>query len=208
MSQSDRKKWDQRYRDGAYSERPHPAVFLVAQLAGILSRSKVNLHAPLRALDLACGAGRNAFFLAGAGYQVDAIDVSGEALARAQRADRNQAESNEERIRWIEHDLDKGLPQDLPQYDLAIIIRYLDTHLAKSAARQLRPGGYLICEAHLLTDQTVAGPSGAAFRASPGELRGAAQGLELLSYWEGITQDPNNQPVALARLVARRPDLN
>lgn len=203
MSQSDREKWNQRYRDGAYSERQHPAMYLAEQLPYILSMTRVTAgDEPLHALDLACGAGRNAFYLAESGYHVDAIDVSAEALARAQRSDRDQAE----RIHWIEHDLDKGLPPDLPLYDLAIIIRYLDIDLARTAARQLRPGGYLVCEVHLATDQPVAGPSGSAFRAGPGELKAAAHGLELVSYWEGIMQDPDNQPMALARLVARRPD--
>lgn len=200
MSQSDREKWNQRYREGAYSERVHPAAFLAEQVPGILAAQKAAAPHSLRALDLACGAGRNAFYLAESGYQVDAIDVSAEALARARSSDRADAK----RIHWIEHDLDHGLPPGLLQYDLAIIIRYLDIELAKAAACQLRAGGVLLCEVHLVTDQVVAGPSGAGFRASAGQLKEAARGLELISYWEGITRDPDDQPVALARLLARR----
>lgn len=201
LSQSDREKWNQRYREGAYAERVHPAAFLAEQVPGICALQEETATQPPRALDLACGAGRNAFYLAESGYLVDAIDVSAEALARARGSDRAAAQ----RIQWIEHDLDHGLPPDLPLYDLAIIIRYLDIDLARLAACQLRPGGILVCEAHLITDQEVAGPSGAAFRARVGQLREAAEGLELVSYWEGITRDPDDQPVALARLVARRP---
>ncbi|MDP1932362.1 MAG: methyltransferase domain-containing protein [Gammaproteobacteria bacterium] len=202
MSQSDRDKWNQRYREGAYSERSHPAVFLTAQMPIVLGQqtaARTSDH--LRALDLACGAGRNAFYLADLGYHVDAVDVSADAIARARSNNTDQ-----QNIRWIEYDLDDGLPPEIlsesQQYDLVIMIRYLDVALAQAAALQLRPGGYLVCEAHLVTDQEVAGPSGSAFRAVPGELREAARGLELVSYWEGITQDPDNQPVALARLVA------
>lgn len=201
MSQSDREKWNQRYREGAYSERLHPAVFLSEQVPGLCDAQSAVAKEPLRALDLACGAGRNAFYLAGLGYTVDAIDVSAEALSRAQGPNCGGAD----RIRWIEHDLDQGLPSDLSQYDLAIIIRYLDIDLARAAAGLLRPGGCLICEVHMVTDQAVAGPGGSAFRASAGELKEVAQDLELMSYWEGITHDPDGQPVALARLVACRP---
>jgi len=55
--------WDQRYGSGDYPTDPHP---LVVQAASMLS--------PCRALDLACGAGRNARYLRGLGWNVVAID--------------------------------------------------------------------------------------------------------------------------------------
>lgn len=202
MSQVDRDKWNQRYRDGAYAERGHPAAFLLDQVPDILAQQLALKAAdePLCTADIACGAGRNAFYLAGQGYRVDAIDVSAEALGRAQ-ATRGDHQGD---IRWIEHDLDKGLPADLPAADLMVIIRYLDLEMVSAALQQLRPGGYLLCEVHLATDQVVAGPSGPAFRALPGELQSKAAGLEIISYWEGVTRDPDQALVALARLVARR----
>lgn len=203
MSQADREKWNQRYREGAYAEREHPAAFLVEHVPEILAQ-QINAKTSselLRALDIACGAGRNAFYLAGLGYQVDAIDVSAEALNRG-RATRSDYRSS---IRWIEHDLDEGLPADLPLADLMVISRYLDLDLVKAALRQLKPGGYLLCEVHLATEQMVAGPSGRAFRAAPGALLDAAAGLEIISYWEGVTHDPDQAVVAVARLVGRMP---
>lgn len=203
MSQADREKWNQRYREGAYAEREHPAAFLVEHVPAILAqqRDAKTSEELLRALDFACGAGRNSFYLAGLGYQVDAIDVSAEALNRAQAARSNHHAS----VRWIEHDLDEGLPADLPLADLIVIIRYLDLDLVRAARRQLRPGGYVLCEVHLATKQVVAGPSGSAFRAAPGALRDAAAGLEIISYWEGVTHDPDQAVVAVARLVGRMP---
>jgi len=65
-------------------------------------------------------------------------------------------------------------------------------------------GGYLLSEVHLQTDQPVAGPSGAAFRATAGELKAAAAGLEIIDYSEGFTVDPDGNEVALARLLAQR----
>ncbi len=203
VSQADREKWNQRYREGAYAEREHPAAFLVEHVPEILAqrRDAKNSDELLRALDLACGAGRNSFYLAGLGYQVDAIDVSAEALSRAQ-ATRSVHHAS---IRWIEHDLDDGLPADLPLADLMVISRYLDIDLVKAALRQLKPGGYLLCEVHLATEQVVAGPSGSAFRAAPGALRNAAEGLEIISFWEGVMHDPDQALVAVARLVGRMP---
>ncbi len=203
MSQADREKWNQRYREGAYAEREHPAAFLVEHVPEILAQqldAKISRE-PLRALDIACGAGRNSFYLAGLGYQVSAIDVSAEALNRA-RATRSDHHAS---IRWIEHDLDEGLPAALPLADLIVIIRYLDFDMVRAALQNLKPGGYVLCEVHLATEQVVAGPSGSAFRAAPGTLRDAAAGLEIISYWEGVTRDPDQAVVAVARLVGRKP---
>ena len=74
MSGADRERWDERYRLGAYVEREHPSAWLVS----CLSRAPSG-----RALDVACGAGRNALYLAERGYAVTGIDVSPVALARA-----------------------------------------------------------------------------------------------------------------------------
>lgn len=203
VSQVDRDKWDQRYREGAYAERGHPAAFLVEHVPEILAQqlNAKTSNESLRALDIACGAGRNSFYLAGLGYQVDAVDVSAEALNRA-RATGNDHHAS---ICWVEQDLDNGLPADLPPADMMAIIRYLDLDMVRAALRHIRPGGYLLCEVHLATEQVVAGPSGSAFRAAPGALLDAASGLEIISYWEGVTRDPDQALVAVARLVGRLP---
>jgi len=83
-------------------------------------------------------------------------------------------------------------------------MRYLDLSLVQAAAQHLRPGGYLVCEVHLVSDEPVIGPRDANFRAWPGELRSAAGDLEIVEFWEGRTKDPDGRDVALARLVACR----
>jgi len=202
MSDSDRDKWQARYLDGAYLGRDHPSVLLAEHMPDIQAtqRAVVGETAELRALDIACGAGRNALFLAGLGYSVDGLDISAEALARGEAA----AQAAGVEISWIEHDLDQGLPRRLPDYDLIVIMRYLDLSLVQAAAERLRQGGYLVCEVHLVTDEPVIGPRDANFRAWPGELRGAAGDLEIVEFWEGRTKDPDGRDVALARLVACR----
>src|SRR5580700_8036835 len=61
--------WDERYREHPGDERPTP---LLARTAGDL--------VPGRALDLACGAGRNALWLASLGWHVTAVDGSNVAI--------------------------------------------------------------------------------------------------------------------------------
>jgi tellurite methyltransferase len=203
MSIIDKEKWNLRYRTGAYSDRTHPSALVAEVLPDILStqRAAATSGDALRALDLACGAGRNAIFLAGLGYEVDALDISAEALARGAAASRDQGLS----ISWMEHDLDLGLPRGLRGYDLILIMRYLDLSLVAAAAARLQEGGYLVCEAHLQTRETVVGPRDPVFRVRPGELRSAAAALDIVEYWEGLSTDPDGRAAALARIVAWKP---
>lgn len=200
MSDSDRDKWNARYRQGAYAERIHPSALVGEYVPDIFAAQSAPGAAP-RALDVACGAGRNALYLAGLGYRVDALDISAEALARGEQ----MASERGLTVSWVEHDLDLGLPRQLRDYHLAVIMRYLDLSLVTAMSERLLPGGYLICEAHLVSDQPVIGPRDPNFRARRGELREAVRALDVAEYWEGLTQDPDGRRVALARVVARRP---
>lgn len=190
MADTDRAKWDQRYREGAYGDRRHPSALLAEWID----------HIPRgRALDLACGAGRNALFLAAHGFEVDAIDISGEGLARARAA---AAEAGL-RVNWIEHDLDEP-PALESGYTLILVIRYVNLPLIRHLASLLATGGFLLCEEHLVTDADVIGPGNPAFRVDPGELHAAANGLLMRHYEEAVSDDPDGRPAALARLVAER----
>lgn len=206
MTADDRIRWDRRYREGAYAARNHPAVFLQERLPHIDVP-----EADTRALDLACGSGRNALFLARRGFHVDAVDISPEALLRgyeagmAQDIATNMVAAN--RIEWIQQDLDDGPPMELMQgekYDLILIMRYLDLSLVQAALHLLKPDGHLLCEVHLQTGEEVTGPRSASFRAAPGELQKAAAGLQILFYQEGLVQEPDGETACVARLHARQ----
>lgn len=199
MSDSDKKKWEQRYREGAYQDRTHPSEFLTEWLPRI-KEGKFQ-ESSLRALDIACSAGRNALFLARQGYEVDAVDISSEALSRAKNSAQEAGLSG---ITWIEHDLEQGLPVTCDSYDLIIIIRYLNLPLLKSLSRHLKPEGFLLSEVHMQSDAEVAGPEDSRFRAEAGELKKAAAGMSIEVYWEGLRDDPDARKMALARVLARR----
>ena len=191
VSAADRDKWDERYRLGAYEDRTHPSAWLEQCLAGVTVG---------RALDVPCGAGRNAIFLASRGFSVTGIDISAVALARAEATAGARGLS----VDWIRRDLDAGHGVT-GTFELIVVIHYVDLDLLKDLAERLAPGGHLIVEAHLATEQPVAGPKDPAFRVAPGALRDAAGQLDILDYSEEIAQDPDGRTVALARLVARQP---
>jgi tellurite methyltransferase len=189
MSETDREKWDRRYREGAYAERTGPSAFLLEQIGDVPTG---------RALDVACGAGRNAIHLAMQGFQVDAVDISAEALRRAEA----NAQALGLEINWLQRDLEQGYTLD-SGYQLILVVRYVNLPLLRYLATRLAPGGLLLCEQHLQTTAEVIGPGNPAFRVKPGELAMAAEGLEILHIEEGLVEDPDGRPAALARLVAR-----
>ena len=193
MSRAERDKWDERYRSGAYAERTHPT----ALLADWLDRSPRG-----RALDVACGAGRNALFLAARGLAVDAIDVSAAGLERGRAA----AERFGLAIGWHCADLEEQ-PDALPRgpFDLVVWVRYVNAALWPPLVERLAPGGHVLVEQHLETTEEVVGPSGSRFRLAPRELERAAAGLGVVHYHEGLVVDPDGRTAALAQLIARRP---
>ena len=74
--------WNQRHQSASPWESGQPC----AELQRVLQEHAI---APGRALELGCGNGVNAAFLAGRGFDVTAVDVSGEVLERARRTNTN-----------------------------------------------------------------------------------------------------------------------
>ena len=196
MSAAERDKWDERYRAGAYEQRTHPTALLAEWLPRLRRGT---------ALDVGCGAGRNALFLAANGYRVDALDISTVGLERGRRA----AAERDLDIRWLCVDLDEPGVTPLPAatYDLIVWVRYIHRGLMPHLIERLRPGGTLLCEQHLdlATASDIAGPTNPAFRLQPGELLHTAAGLVVLHHHEGATTDPDGRTVLLAQLVATAP---
>ena len=194
MSSEDREKWDQRYREGAYADRNYPSEFL---------RKRVSFVDNGRAMDLACGVGRNAIYLAELGFQVDAIDVSSEGLEIARERARERGVS----INWINEDLLNGWSVPDGQYDLIVMFRFVSRDILVKLPKFLAPGGTLIIEEHLQWPQgNVTGPTNNRFRVKPGELIEACQELDVLFNYEGLIDEPDGSLAALAQIHSKKPN--
>ena len=202
LSQADKERWDSRYLGGAYETRRRPSTLLVQWL------ERLEFSASERkALDLACGAGRNALYLARRGWQVDAVDISTVALERLGAA----ATAERLPVNCIHLDLDSAAMAvqgfSGQSYDLAVMMRYTDLALVRSLPPAVSMGGYVIVEKHMETEAVVAGPRNSRFRVATGALRRAADKFEVVHYHEGIVTDPDGRDVALAQLVGRRGEI-
>lgn len=198
MSDADREKWDERFRAGAYADREHPTA-LLAELEPSLPRG--------RALDVACGAGRNALFLAATGRDVDAVDISTVGLERAAHAAAARGLTLNLYAADLEADPHAALPPG--PYALIVLVRYVHRGILEPLLARLESGGMLLCEQHVDSDADVVGPSNPAFRMRSNELLRqalAAGGSEfrVRFYREGVLRDPDGRDAALAQLLLAR----
>ena len=193
MSDEERENWDERYRSGGYQPMPSAGPFL---------EKWISTFPVGRALDIACGAGRNAIRLAEAGHTVDAIDIptAGIDLARSEAAQRHLD------VNWIVADLD-DYELETATYDLITVIRFVDRDLWPRLIDALAPDGWVLVEQHMQTDLDVRGPGSKSFRLGPQEFLRAFADLRIVYYEESVEPsdnpaDPGDGSYAIARMVA------
>jgi SAM-dependent methyltransferase len=186
----DRTYWNERYRDETFQLPTEPSRPL-REFADALPDG--------RALDVATGNGRNALFLADEGYAVDAVDVSGVALAEAR--DRAMELDPRGHVNWIQADLDTYcLPESA--YDVVAVSFYTALDLLPDLKGALAPGGVLCYEHHLRSPEVDRGPSDDRHRFRSNDLLRAALDLTVLHY-EETTRVEDGRTSAVATLVAR-----
>ena len=174
--------WNRRYAAGEKLDQTH---------APLVERFSSGLP-PGDALDLACGPGPNALYLAELGWRVTAVDGSPIAIDDL----RERARAKRLAIDIHCADLERGefaIPAE--SYDLVLDIRYLQRDLIPAMQRGLRPGGMVI--ATVLVSQ-----SATATRARPGELRARFAGWNILHYSENEGTNP------IAEMVAVKPKIS
>ena len=179
-------QWNERYRAGEQLfDAPVPLVVKFAPPAGG------------RALDLACGSGRNALYLTQLGWQMTAVDGSPVAVEvlKARAHERGLD------VDICIADLERGEFEIPPgTYDLILDCYYLQRDLVPLMKAGVRPGGMIISIVHLAdADQ----PGGTPKRAYPGELRRLFEGWKILHYREGQPGESCHQR-AVAEIVAIR----
>ena len=199
-SQSD---WDAKHGQAANEAAEAPA--------GILTELWPLLPAGA-ALDLACGRGRNALFLAEHGRHVTAVDWSGAALdileerakslgipvRRMQRIDEARPLTRAA-IDLVQADLE-AVVLSANRYSLIVCVRYLQRSLFPQICRALCPAGILLFETYTKAQLDFSGgPRNPVHLLNSGELRRAFPELEVVFYRELRAEE------GIASLAARKP---
>lgn len=180
------RNWDQHFGDPAHVHfAPDP----------LLMEAAANL-APGRALDLACGPGRHALYLARLGWRVTAVDASTVAIGML----RAQAAGLSIDVRLA--DLERGEFVVAPDsYELICDFLYLQRDLFPQIRAGVHPGGIFAGAIHLLQEGCDATPHNPDFLLHPGELRGFFDGWKIIYYSEGGAEGRARR---MARIMARR----
>lgn len=166
----DAQDWDERYGEKPLLWSKGPNRFAAEELGDLT---------PGSALDVACGEGRNAVWLAEKGWEVTGVDFSAVALERA----REMADDREVKVNWVEADIldwDPGRRFDL------VLVAYVHlplqerSALMEKAVSWVAPGGYLFLVGHDVSTVGVSGPPNPDLLWDPERAREAAGTLRVI----------------------------
>lgn len=177
MSSSDQARWDERHSQSQSSAPPaHFLREIIESSAWSLPRE--------RALDIACGKGRNAIYLAERGFDVTALDISTVALDEGRRL----AQERKLRIDWRQCDLNTaGLPA--AAFDLIVNFNYLQRSLIQPIQQAVKAGGWVIFETYLVDQAAIGHPKNPDYLLEHNELLELFRGFRVLLYREGKFAD-------------------
>jgi SAM-dependent methyltransferase len=150
-------------------------------------------------LDLAAGQGRNGAFLARQGYEVLALDLS-------DRAIQSLKAHNLPGLVPVQADLDT-YPLRGESFDLIVCCFFLDRRLFPYIKESLKPGGILLYESAMESDQpSINQPGNRDYLFRTNELLHSFLGLRIISYQEVVFRDAkgDGQNRVVARLAAQK----
>jgi len=168
----DSRRWDIRYSGSELIWTAEPNRFLAAEAADLPAG---------RALDLACGEGRNAVWLAEQGWQVTGVDFSQVGLDKGERL----AQERGVQVRWVLADLVEHVPPPMAFDLVAILYLHLEpvatSEVLRRAAAAVAPGGTLLVVGHDPTNiaEGYGGPQNPAILMGPDEIAEALGELRI-----------------------------
>lgn len=147
---------------------------------------------PGTVLDVACGRGRNARWLAQRGHTVIGVDRDPEAVAAS-------APYGE----IVQADIENGpWPFAGRRFDAVVVTKYLWRPLMPTLLESLEPGGVLIYETFGVGNEQYNTPRNPDFLLQPGELLRWCADLDIVAYEHGFQSNPDH---IVQRIVAVRP---
>lgn len=184
-----RSKWDRRWQERAAADG-QPDAWL---------QRITPLLVPGRTLDVACGSGRNALYLAARGFSVTAIDISGVALAQLrERATQAGLAIDTRRL-----DLEQNPVLPAGPFDLLLDFYYLHRPVLAPLLGRVAAGGMAVVRTFSSAGDFPAGSVAPEMVLRPGELLHIFSGWDIVLHEEGL--EPSRKGGSLAGIVARKP---
>ena len=165
-----REKWDRIYRQSQAAE-PAPAE--------VLSENAHLLPGSGDALDLACGLGGNALFLARRGFSVSAWDISPVAIEALAVLAAGSGLTLAAQARDVESE-----PIPRQAFDVIVVSRFLCRELVQPIEDSLKPGGLLFYQTFIRDKPNPQGPGNPDYLLAENELLSLFKGMKVLLYRE------------------------
>lgn len=163
------------------SSTAHTASPLTAAPSEWIQRFAPLLPDRTQVLDVACGSGRHAAYLAQLGHRVTGIDRNTEALS--------QLPSH---VTPVAADIENGAwPLAGQQFDAVIVTHYLWRALWPQLLASVREGGILLYETFAQGNEAYGKPSRPDFLLAPGELLQVCAGWHVIAYEHGLRNQPD-----------------
>ncbi len=169
MAIEDKIKWDKKYKETSslLKDRPHSRKL----------EELVNKVKGTKALEIACGTGRNSVYLAQKGFEVDALDISEVAL---QFLDKKGHGAINTKLVDLE-----GYEPSKNSYDVIVMTNYLDRGIIPHLVQALKKEGILYIETYMHHESNTKPGSNPDFLLKANELKSFFdEGCEILDYEE------------------------
>ncbi|MGD9786908.1 MAG: class I SAM-dependent methyltransferase [Sulfuricellaceae bacterium] len=166
------------------------------EISAWVARWAPHIAAGGRVLDVACGGGRHARYLASRGLRVEAVDID---IGAAAAAIRDMAG-----VTLRQADLEGGAwPYGVAEFDAVVVTRYLHRPLFPLLLEGLAAGGVLIYETFAAGNERFGRPRNPDFLLRPGELLDRVHGrLRVVAYEEGVVKGAS----VVQRICAVKPE--
>ena len=148
------------------------------------------------ALDLACGSGRHALWLAQHGFRTTAVDRDAAAIQALNAEAAGRGLSIQGRV--VDLEAGERFPE-ADSFDVIVVVHYLHRPLFPSLVNALRPGGVLVYETFTRAQAARGRPTNPAFLLDRGELLTLVRPLEVLASREGDYDGRSIASVVAAR---------
>lgn len=185
--------WDERYSRGEHAaSEPNKLLVRVSKYLE-----------PGHALDIACGAGRHAIYLASRGWEVTAVDSSRVGIELLNERAREGGVSVNAHVADLEG---REFEIERDTYDLICVFNYLQRDLFSKLRVGLKSGGTFIAAIHLVDDSPDGRPMNPDFLLLPGELKKFFPGWVIEHYHETTDHDtdPGDHTLRTAEIIARK----